>query len=147
MHDMTVTGDGRHPDRVTSPDADPALIAVEELRGTLSAVLRSARPRTVAALRDAVGDALTDGGYEAERLPEFAAGDRPDFLTGDGIAIDLFGHADTASAVHRRVIRHAAHPQVKGVIAVACTQRQAAVLPDLADGKPVRIMHAHGRPR
>lgn len=62
MHDMTVTGGGRHPSGVTGTGT--TVNAVEELRGTLTAGLRDTRPRTLSGLRDTVAGLLDAGGYQ-----------------------------------------------------------------------------------
>lgn len=143
MQRVTVTGDGRHPNWVTGT----ITIAVEELCGTLTAGLRDTRPRTLAGLRDTVAGLLEAGGYQHERLVGLGPGDRADFLTADGIAVDLASGTGTAAAVHRQVIRHAGHHQVTAVLVVTARQALHGILPVDVDGKPVRLVHVKGNPR
>jgi hypothetical protein len=142
---MTVTGAGRHPGRM--PTEPAAAVTVDDLRATLTAGLRDTRPRTLAGLRDTVAGILEAGGYQAERLPVLGPGDRADFLTGGGIAIDLADSSTPAAAVHRRVIRHARHHQVTAVIVVTARQTLLGILPGTADGKAVCCIHVKGSPR
>lgn len=144
---MTVTASSRHPNRVTGTDTGTIVTAAEELCGTLAAGLRDTRPRTLAGLRDTVAGILEAGGYVAERLPELGPGDRTDFLTAAGIAVDLASGTGTAAAVHRNVIRHAGHHQVTAVLVVTARQALLSVLPADVDGKPVRLIHVKGNPR
>lgn len=71
-------------------------------------------------------------GYQREAA--LSPGDRPDFLTAEGIAIEVKLRARSKMEVWRQLARYAAHDRVLGMLLVSNT---AMGLPGECGGKPL----------
>lgn len=97
--------------------------------------------QTEAQLQALVEGILAEVGiaYEREaRLP----GGRPDFLLGDGTAVELKIQGPSSKLI-RQVAGYASSPRVSSVLVVTTQARHA--VPAELEGKPVRLVRIGGR--
>jgi hypothetical protein len=106
----------------------------------LIAVLRSKRFSCVDEdeLQRAVAAAFDEAGIAYQREVRLSARDRLDFLIG-GIAIELKVKTDGKELL-RQVLRYAAHREVDAIV-IAATTHRVLLLPETANGKPLRAVH------
>jgi hypothetical protein len=84
----------------------------------------------------AVEAVLTAGGIVFSREHRLSGADIVDFLTDDGVAIEVKLKAPKRE-IHRQCGRYCAHAEVMALIVVSGT---AMGLPDIIDGKPVYMI-------
>lgn len=92
-------------------------------------------------LHAAIAQALSDAGVAFEHEAKIASRCRIDFLTAEGVGIEVKKGKPTCHMLVEQIERYARCEQVIGVIAVV--ERNAAgwtALPEIIEGKPARYI-------
>jgi hypothetical protein len=90
-------------------------------------------------LQAGIAQLLTEQGVQFQREVSVAKTERLDFLTAEGIAIEV--KVDGAlSSVTRQLFRYAAKPEIRELILVT-TRTKHRTLPQNIQGKPLYIVH------
>ena len=107
---------------------------------TLISVLGGYRFRFVRErdLQDGIEAVLTQAGIAFERERALSPRDRPDFLTEDGIVVEIKTQGSQEECL-RQVARYATHPDVTAVLVVG-TPHWLSSLWCVLDGKPVQSL-------
>lgn len=93
-------------------------------------------------LQDGIERALIAAGISYEREAALSDPDRPDFLVGDGIAVEVKIKGSLSELI-RQAARYASHQRI-GSILVVGTPRWLPRVPDALSGKPVRSLRLVG---
>lgn len=100
--------------------------------------------RTEAQLQDDIADVLGLAGIPAAREVRLTAKDRPDFLTPDGVAVEVKARRGwSTTTLLRQLLRYTAADQVKAVLVVTNDPRHADIPAELG-GKPVHVHVVRG---
>lgn len=89
-------------------------------------------------LQDGVERVFTTEGVPYTREARLTARDRPDFLAGDGVGVELKVKGGAIDAL-RQLQRYAGSPLVRELLLVTTTYRHADV-PATIGGKPLRVL-------
>lgn len=91
-------------------------------------------------LQDAISEVLDDAGIAHEREVRLDDASRLDFLIDQRVALEVKrGEVSSASSVLEQVERYIGYEEIEGVLLVS--DRVSHVLPEVIDGKPVRVAH------
>lgn len=91
-------------------------------------------------LQQAVYTVLREANLQVVREKHLSRRDRPDFIVGGAIAIELKIDGGLTEIL-RQVSRYAQLPGIQAVILVTTRQMHALQMPDCLCGKPVRVVH------
>ena len=89
-------------------------------------------------LQDGITAVLTQAGIAFQRERALGPRDRPDFMTEDGIAVEIKIQGSRAQCL-RQAARYASHPEVTAVLIVG-TPHWLSSLSCVLDGKPVQSL-------
>lgn len=81
--------------------------------------------------------AMLPPGFEVEREKRLSPRDIPDFLIAGQVILEVKVKRGSSRDTFGQVLRYAEHPEVTGVIVAS---NRAMLLPDHANGKPVRFV-------
>ena len=108
------------------------MTGLEQVLEALS-LLRAPQAAQEADLQLAVERCLQDAGIVFHREAVLGKGARIDFLTEDGVGIELKKGRPVASGLKKQLLRYAAFDEIKAIVAV--TQKTAGI-PRQVGGKP-----------